>query len=78
LTFNLGLRSASLSLGRRGAHLTVGSAGTRETVGLPGSGVSYTTAHCWRHRARRHGPNVLSGLLGLVLIWAIIRTLMGG
>jgi hypothetical protein len=64
-------------MGRRGAHLIVGAAGMRKTVGLPGSGVSYTTAQRWRHQAKRHGSNLLGGLLGLVMLYALVRTLLG-
>ena len=77
LTLNLSKRGASVSVGRRSAHFTVGTTGVRETVGLPGSGLYYSAGQRFRHHARRHGPNILSGLLGLAMLYAIVRTLLG-
>jgi Protein of unknown function (DUF4236) len=54
---NLSKSGLSASIGPRGLHYTIGAKGTRTTVGLPGSGISYTEFHGYRHRQappRRH------------------------
>ena len=70
----------SVSVGGRGAHYMVGKRGSRATVGLPGTGLSYTVAphhHRGRRRpAARHG-SIISGLIGLFLLYLLFRVLAG-
>src|SRR5438445_8092328 len=67
----------SVSAGVRGAHYTVGRRGPRATVGLPGTGLSYTvTSHHRRRPAARHG-SIISGLIGLFLLYLLFRALAG-
>jgi hypothetical protein len=68
----------SVSAGVRGAHYTVGRRGPRATVGLPGTGLSYTvTPHDRRRRPAAGHGSIISGLIGLFLLYLLFRALAG-
>jgi hypothetical protein len=75
LRINLSKGAPSLSVGGHGLTQNFGPHGARSTFGLPGTGLSYTTRRARRRRAAK--GSFLSGIVGLVIIFMVLRAIFG-